>query len=340
MGRADASPPSLWRVAIRAACLALLASWWCAPAADAAWAPDVEAARAWALTRAGGVSFAVRTPQRTWSFRATDSVPAASTLKVMLLVAYLDRRGVRSRPLRSADRALLAPMIRRSDNASATRVRDLVGHAGLRRVARRAGMRRFAVHPVWGLSRVDAGDQSRFLLALESLLAPRHRAYALELLRTIAPAQRWGIAQVRPRGWTLHFKGGWGSGTGAVDHQVALLRRGAERVAVAIMTTGNRDHADGKRTLRGVAARLLRGLDAAPPPPGGRARARALNISARAHERREGWRGQAVLSSRSAWWVRKTPCGSQAALTAASFCALSPNAAAMRAAPSSPRKFG
>ena len=67
----------------------------------------------------------------------------------------------------------------------------------------------------------------------------------------------------RPRpaaGWALYFKGGWGDGDGEVDHQVALLRRGAHRVAVAIMTTANPSHAYGKETLRGVARRLLRDL--------------------------------------------------------------------------------
>jgi hypothetical protein len=68
------------------------------------------------------------------------------------------------------------------------------------------------------------------------------------------------VAQVAPRGWELYFKGGWGSGTGAVDHQVALLRRGPLRVSVAVMTTSNGSHAYGKATLRGVFRRLLRGL--------------------------------------------------------------------------------
>ena len=60
----------------------------------------------------------------------------------MLLVAYLDRRSVRNRPLSADDRSLLAPMIRRSDNA-ADRVLGIVGPGGLRALARRAGMRRF-----------------------------------------------------------------------------------------------------------------------------------------------------------------------------------------------------
>jgi hypothetical protein len=45
-----------------------------------------------------------------------------------------------------------------------------------------------------------------------------------------------------------------------VDHQVALLRRGDRRVSLAILTTGSPSHEYAKRTLRGVGARLLRGL--------------------------------------------------------------------------------
>jgi hypothetical protein len=65
---------------------------------------------------------------------------------------------------------------------------------------------------------------------------------------------------VIPDGWRLYFKGGWGSGTGAVDHQVGLLRRGDYRVAVAILTVDDGSHAYGKATLRGMAKRLFRGL--------------------------------------------------------------------------------
>ena len=62
-------------------------------------------------------------------------------------------------------------------------------------------------------------------------------------------------------GWQLYFKGGWGSGDGEIDHQVALLRGcGDARIAVAILTTAQGSHEYGKRTLQGVATRLLGGL--------------------------------------------------------------------------------
>jgi hypothetical protein len=236
-----------------------------APRADAAaWQPDVGAARGYAQARAGEISFAVRTEGRLYGDATRRTVPSASVLKAMLLVAYLREPDVRDRALRKADRDLLAPMIRWSDNVAATRVRDIVGNDGLVRLAHRVGMRAFAPAAIWGLSRIDAADQSLFFLQIDRFVPSRHRASALRLLSSIVPSQRWGIAQVRPGGWALYFKGGWGSGSGAVDHQVALLRRGKRRVSVAILTTGGPSHAYGKATLRGVAARLLRGLGPRP----------------------------------------------------------------------------
>jgi hypothetical protein len=226
---------------------------WPAGAAAQRWEPDVAGASAWAAERAGSVSFAVRTRDRLYGRGLDRQVPAASVLKAMLMVAYL-------RQADHPDRGLLRPMITRSDNIAATRIRDLVGNAALIRLARRAGMTQFAVNPIWGLSLITARDQTRFFLELERLLPARHRAYALRLLRSIVPSQRWGMAQVVPAGWRLHFKGGWGSGTGAVDHQVGLLRRGEHRVSIAVLTTGSPSHAYGKATLRGVSRRLLTGL--------------------------------------------------------------------------------
>jgi beta-lactamase class A len=231
-------------------------------AAAADWRPHVGAARDYAESRAGQVSFAVRTERRLYGVALRRTVPTASVLKAMLLVAYLREPRVRGRRLRPADRALLRPMVRWSDNVTATRVRDIVGNDGLVRLARGARLRSFAPAAIWGLSRLDAADATRFFLHIDGLVPRRHRRTALHLLRwrSIVPSQRWGVGRLRPPGWALYFKGGWGSGSGAVDHQVALLRRGRRRLSVAVMTTSSPSHGYAKETLRGVAARLLRGL--------------------------------------------------------------------------------
>ena len=227
-----------------------------------AWTPGVRAANAYADTRAGTVAFAVRTERRLWGRDLDRPVQSASVVKALLLVAYL----------REPERALAGAAPRRAPAAerrwcggrtTARRGRSSRGSGAARidRVAHRGGMPSFHLAPpCWGCSLITAREQTRFFLHIDGLVPPRHRAYAMELLRTIVHTQRWGIAEVAPPGWTLYFKGGWGSGRGLVDHQVALLERGRERVSVAILTTVSGTHRDGKATLRGVARRLLRGL--------------------------------------------------------------------------------
>jgi hypothetical protein len=241
--------------------LALFLALFAAPAAVQAkpWQPHVAAARRYARHRAGEVAFAVIDQRgRFRGYRARDTAPAASVFKVMLLAALLRKRN--HHPLRRRDRRLLAPMIRWSDSVAATTVRDMVGPRRIRRLARVAGMRDFHYHPIWGLSRTSPRDQVRFMYHLQRYIPQRHRAYARYLLSHVVRAQRWGVGRVVPRGWKLFLKGGWGSGSGRVDHQVALLKRRRRRVALAIFTEFDPSHAYGKRTLRGVAARLLRGL--------------------------------------------------------------------------------
>jgi hypothetical protein len=254
-------PLALLVLACFAACLL------CAPAAarhPVPWRPHVRAARHYANRRAGEVAFAVIDQRgRFDGYHAASTAPAASVFKVMLLAAFLRTRN--HHRLSPGDRGLLAPMIRSSDSVAATRVRDVVGRRRIERLARVAGMRDFHYHQVWGLSRTSPRDEVRFVDHLMSYVPGRQRPYARYLLSHVIRAQRWGIGRVLPHGWKLFLKGGWGSGSGRVDHQVALLKRGRHRIALALFTQFDPSHAYGKQTLRGLAVRLLGGLHAAFP---------------------------------------------------------------------------
>ena len=227
-----------------------------------AWAPRMSAAEAFAESRAGSVSFSVVDARgRFYSYRGATTVPTASVVKVMFAVAYLRQAGVRDRPLRDADRNLLRPMIVRSDNTTASRIADIVGPRRMYRLAALADMRDFSYTRPWGNSRTSARDQARFLFRLRRYIPDRHDAYLMYLLRNIVDSQRWGIGKVSTPGWRKHFKGGWGSGSGAVDHQVVRLERpDGTRVGIAVMTTGSPSHRYAKATLRGVFERLLANL--------------------------------------------------------------------------------
>jgi len=186
---------------------------------------------------------------------------SASVVKAMLLVSYLNRRGVRGHRLSSSSRRLLRPMITRSDNNAATRVRSIVGNRGLRRLARRVGMKHFATARAWGNTRIAAADQARFFSRIDELVPRRHRRYARRLLRSIVGPQRWGIPQSLPKGARAYFKGGWRPVAGGwIVHQVALVERGKRRVALAVLTDHDRSEGYGHETIRGVAKRALRPL--------------------------------------------------------------------------------
>jgi len=227
---------------------------------DQVWRPDMRAAIRYAQIRTGDIAFAVRTDEHFYGFRPNHVEWSASVLKPMLMAAYLDRRSVAHRALNRRDRSLLYPMITRSDNNAATEVLGIVGAGALYALAHRVAMTQFAVAPIWGESHITARDQTKFFLHIGRYVARRHRRYAMRLLASITPSQRWGIGEVAPKGWKLYFKGGWGSGTGLIDHQVALLVRGCARVSIAVLTMYDGSHAYGKQTLREMFERLLRGL--------------------------------------------------------------------------------
>jgi hypothetical protein len=224
------------------------------------WHPNMLSAIGFNDQRAGDIAFAVRTDDHFWGYRPDHVEWSASVVKAMLLVAYLNQPSVANRPLNGYDDSLLVPMITMSDNNAASAVRNIVGNGALQALANQVGMTHFATAQIWGETQITASDQTKFFLHIDSYIAPTHQAYAMNLLASITPSQRWGIGDVAPKGWTLYFKGGWGYGTGLLDHQVALLVRGCARVAIAVLTMYDGDHEYGKETLRGIFWRLLRGL--------------------------------------------------------------------------------
>ena len=230
------------------------------------WEPGYKLAVKYAKHRRGIIGFALRTPSQRWVYHQLRTMPAASTFKTLALVAYLTK--ARHRDLNSHDKALLRPMITRSSDSATDQVVRYVGWGLIRAIAKKVPMYNF--HPntkIWGRSRIDAIDMANYMLHIDDFMPERHRAYGLKLLASVIGPQRWGIGQVRPKGWHLYFKSGWGLGTGWVDHQVVLLTKGDMRVSVAVLQykIGNSKaaHAYGKDSLKGLFSRLLKGLDKA-----------------------------------------------------------------------------
>lgn len=229
-----------------------------APPAHYPWAKRVAAAKRFAESRVGRISFAVVDE----AGRLHGSHPnrvhnSASVVKVMFMVALLRQPDVRHDSLSRGERRLLGPMIKRSDNQAATAIFNRVGAAALYRLAADAGMRKFTTQPLWGLSTITARDQARFFFRLERFVPKRHRDYAMHLLTKVVADQRWGIPPVAPAHWKLHFKGGWSGAPSWRVNQVMVLRRPPRRVAIAILTREQPSLTYGERSIEGVAKRLF-----------------------------------------------------------------------------------
>lgn len=184
---------------------------------------------------------------------------SASTVKSMLLVAFLRLLAARHETVNGGAASLLQPMIAVSDNSAAESVFDIVGNAGVERVARLAHMHDFTAGVDWANEEISCADMARFFYRMQSLIPRQFRAYARQLLSSVVPSESWGIPEVaRPR-WRVYFKGGWRltAGDQQLVSQIARLERRRQRIAIAVMTVGDPSMSYGEDTIEGVTARLL-----------------------------------------------------------------------------------
>lgn len=224
-----------------------------------AWTTAARRARSFARSRGARTRFAIRVDGRPWSFRGHETTHSNSLIKATVLVAYLRRGSVRRRALTGRERALLTPMIRESANGP---VNTLIGMMGglepLRQVGRRVGMEDFRpVAGLWGASRISAADEARLFAQLYSVLPPRHRTYALDLLGSIVPSQRWGMPKAAPRGWKVRFKSGW-NGRGRVLQAMRLTCKG-HVISVSVLVDGG-SHGGSIDVVERTGRRLLQPL--------------------------------------------------------------------------------
>jgi Beta-lactamase enzyme family len=210
-------------------------------------------------TRAGVESFALIDGHgRIHGHRRAMRAPSASLLKAMALVSYLNL-GVGAEPGPQGVRPrLFGPMIRRSDNATASTVLRRVGARRLYRLAERAEMQAFRFSwPIWGHSTTSAQDRARFFYRIDRLVPRRHRGYALWLLAHIVRSQRGGSpVSFRRAGRSTSRAAGDPARAG--HPSVCAPADGETRLSLSILTRWNPSHRYGTRTIRGVAARLLR----------------------------------------------------------------------------------
>jgi hypothetical protein len=219
----------------------------------------VSAATRFLRGRAGRKAYAVIDDRgRLRGYAMHSRFHSASTVKSMLLVAYLRKLAAEHSGLDARSKGLLYPMIHSSDNDAASDVLAIVGEQALDRVARDAQMVDYqAAGATWGFTEVSAADLARFFYRQQTMIPPRFRAYARWLLSTIEASESWGIPAVARGEFTVYFKGGWLPEVEGLVNQVARLQRPGITFSLAVMSTHDPSMEYGERTISGVTERLL-----------------------------------------------------------------------------------
>lgn len=220
-------------------------------------------ARSYAATRRGNVGWGViDTNARLHHYNGHRLFRTASVVKAMILVARLQQHS--EKKLSSSTRADLGIMIRYSDNEAASRQYHAVCAKRLKRLAIRAQMNDIVIPSScnWGTVHFSAIDQARLFYRIDQLMPARHREFGMNLLRTVTPSQRWGVAaaadHLAPQ-WRVAFKGGWlPRSCGSIEHQAAQFVREQKRWSLAVLTDCNPGASYGRATQYGVARRLIR----------------------------------------------------------------------------------
>lgn len=219
----------------------------------------VDGAWRYASHREGLVSAAmIDDTGRRFGLRADRRFVSASMVKAVMLAAYLRQVTEQDQALDYTSRATLEEMITYSDNDAADTIYYQLGDDPIERTGRLGGMRTIDVRGYWSETYFSARDCAEFMWGIDRALPPRFRRFAHSLLAGIVAEQRWGIPEAAGEEWAAMFKGGWRqTGRGSLVHQMAQLRRGKRRVALAVLTDGAPSQPYSIETIRGVADRLL-----------------------------------------------------------------------------------
>lgn len=178
---------------------------------------------------------------------AGQTFDTASIVKVDILAALLLTAQDEGRELTAGERASAATMIENSDNASATRLLQVVGgESALDAANERLGLTGTTASHAWGLTLTTAADQVRLLEAVfaegsdaSSPLSADSRAYVQELMGQVEADQRWGVSAA---GTDALLKNGWmpRTTTGLWDiNSVGRVESGGRTYLVAVLSDGH-----------------------------------------------------------------------------------------------------
>jgi beta-lactamase class A len=206
------------------------------------------------------------TRQRTYTYNSSTQFITASSMKVPIMLTFLDSIEQQGREPTAAEMALLTTMIENSDNDAASTLCNAVGWtAGVATYMQKIGINGFTPnYDSWGYSTITPQAMVDLLTLLQNgkILNSNHRTLALNLMKNVEPDQRVGVGDTAPPNAIVALKDGWVTGYDGLwaVNSSGIVTAGRETYIISVYTQGQQTLEDGESITRkvcGTVAALL-----------------------------------------------------------------------------------
>jgi beta-lactamase class A len=207
------------------------------------------------------------TRQRYYTYNANTQMITGSSMKVAIMLTFLNMTEQQGRQPTDDEMNLLTTMIENSNNdsASALYYGEIGGAAGVSSYLRQIGISGLNPNPgAWGFSLITPLAMVNILTKLYegTILTDQDRKLALSLMEQIEPDQRFGVGDTAPDGATVAMKNGWLPGPDGywATNSSGIVTIGKETYIISVYTQELNSFGAGQDILRhvcGTVASLL-----------------------------------------------------------------------------------
>ena len=198
-----------------------------------------------------------------YTYNASSQFIVASSMKVPIMLTFLDMIERQGRGPTSHELNLLTTMIENSNNdsASALYYGEIGGAAGVTRYLQRIGISGLSPNPhAWGYSLIYPLTMVQMLTRLYqgSILTAHDRNLALYLMEHVQADQRVGVGDTAPNGATVALKDGWVVAPDGlwVMNSSGIVILGKEIYIIAAYTRDDSSLATGQGIVRQICSKV------------------------------------------------------------------------------------
>ncbi len=206
------------------------------------------------------------THRRYFSYGTPGQFTVASSMKVPILLTFLNMIEQQGRTATGSEQALMTTMIENSNNDSATTLYNEIGAGpGVTAYMQRIGVSGLYINPnAWGWSQISPWTMVSLLAALNAgtILTPQDRTLALTLMENVESDERVGVGDTAPAGAAVAMKDGWvigPDGLWAVNSS-GIVTTSGETYIISAYTQGQPSLGAGQSAIRQISAAVAANL--------------------------------------------------------------------------------